>query len=290
MNNRVAASLAVRDTESCLAALSWLAPMVAMAEVRLDLMESFDLRRLIAMSPCPLIVTCRAPREGGRFAGTEAERLDILREAIDLGCAYVDVEWDSVAKLRRARGGDTRLIASRHWHDCMPSSLLAAYESLRGEADAVKLVGLARRLADMFPVFDLMKRATDPVIGLAMGEQGRLTRLLGPCFAHCLLTYGAATRADVTAPGQYAVSEVVELYHLNAVGAHTSVHLHLCASPESANAIVDKNSVAEPGRMLHVPIIACADEADELARGLREYLPHLRVSADRQLSLALPEL
>src|SRR5215216_3947572 len=95
--NRVAVSLALPDTEACLAALDQLGPRIGMAEIRLDLMERFDLARLIAGSPCPLILTCRPPREMGRFSGSEAERLAILAQAIRMEAAYVDVEWDSVA-------------------------------------------------------------------------------------------------------------------------------------------------------------------------------------------------
>src|SRR5436305_15284837 len=93
MTNRIAVSLAPPDTDVCLSLLGELASRIGMAEVRLDLMDSFDLPRLIAAAPCPLIITCRPPREGGRFAGSEAERLDILAQAMDPGWAYVDVGW-----------------------------------------------------------------------------------------------------------------------------------------------------------------------------------------------------
>src|SRR5579862_8347981 len=97
--NKIAAALALPDTQTCLDTLHALKDAISMAEVRLDLMETFDLPRLVADAPCPLIITCRPPREGGRFNGPEAERLDILALAMDLGCAYVDGEWDSIAAL-----------------------------------------------------------------------------------------------------------------------------------------------------------------------------------------------
>jgi 3-dehydroquinate dehydratase type I len=289
MGNRVAASIASRDTDACLTALEGLAPYVAMAEVRLDLMESFDLRRLISGAASPLIVTCRAPREGGNFAGSEKERLDILQEAMDLECDYVDVEWDCVVELRRRRNSNTKLIASRHWRQGMPSSLRPDYESLRAEADAVKLVGFAQRLVDVFPVFDFMRRAETPVIGLAMGECGRLTRLLGPCFAQCLLTYCAINSDGVTAPGQFALSEMIDVYHLDEAGPETPIRLHLCATPESARAAISKNSKAKGGTALHVAVVVAPDEADEFLSGVREYLPQAEVWPDERLSLCLPE-
>ena len=94
--NRVAASLAREDTDSCLRELDRLAPRIGLAEVRLDLMRTFDISKLVANSPVPLILTCRPEREGGGFTGPESERAGILRTAWESGCAYIDVEADSL--------------------------------------------------------------------------------------------------------------------------------------------------------------------------------------------------
>jgi 3-dehydroquinate dehydratase type I len=147
MPNKVAASLALPDAEQCLARLRTLAPQITLAEIRLDLMDSFDLPRLIAEAPCPLIITCRPPREGGQFHGNEAERLELLAQAMNLGCAYVAIEWDSLeafATLASRSQGSTRLIVSRHWLGLMPDDLWSIYATLRSRAEVVKLVGLAR--------------------------------------------------------------------------------------------------------------------------------------------------
>jgi 3-dehydroquinate dehydratase/shikimate dehydrogenase len=290
MTNRIAASLAMPDTERCLATLHQLAPEVGMAEIRLDLMDSFDLPRLIAEAPCPLIITCRPPREGGRFTGSEDDRLAILTQAMDLGAAYVDVEWDSLAALSPRRCTGTKLIASRHWFDHVPASLSSVYAALRTQADVVKLVGAARRVADTLPIFDLLRRAMTPVIGLAMGQAGRLTRLLAPCFPPCLLTYGAPAPEAVTAPGQLTVSQMRDLYQLQAVGPHTAIHLHLCAAAASADAVIDKNASVIPGERLYVPVVVSLEEAAEIASGLRAYLAHVTLTADSSLAAALPEM
>src|SRR5262249_46476415 len=129
------------DTDACLATLRALAASISLAEIRLDLMASFDLPRLIGEAPCPLIITCRPSREGGAFSGTENERLDILAQAMDLGCTYIDGEWDCIGALAERRSSATRLIVSRHWTDRMPADLWATYEALRSQADVVKLVG-----------------------------------------------------------------------------------------------------------------------------------------------------
>ena len=274
--NRVAASLALPDTETCLMMLRRLKDQIGMAEIRLDLMESFDLARLISDAPCPLIMTCRPPREGGRFAGTENERLAILRQAIQLECAYVDIEWDSFDALLESPRTSTQLIVSRHWTDDMPAELLSAYDALKSRADAVKLVGMAHSETDMLPVFELLQKADKPVIAIAMGEAGALTRLLSPCFDSCLLTYGASSTEAITAAGQLTVSEMVNVYKLHLVNSQTAIRVHLCADKESAAAAVKQNSHTN-GELLHVGLVVEAQDIPRLADGMRSAISNLKL-------------
>lgn len=290
MPHNIAVSLAPRDTESCLKMLQTVAPMISMAEIRLDLMETFDLPQLVLQAPCPLIITCRPPREGGRFSGSEEQRLAILAHAMRLDCAYVDVEWDCVRALAERRGSSsTRLIASRHWNEHMPASFAQPYSELAQHADVVKLVGLARQPRDLLPVLALLHDATTPVIALAMGDAGRPIRLIAPCFASCLLTYGAATSAELTAPGQLTVAEMIDQYHLDAVGPHTQVHLHLCAEPAAAPVIIQQNQAVRPGDDLFLPLVVPPTQVHELIDGLRAYVPRLTITVDDQLAAGLAD-
>ena len=289
MTHKVAVSLAPRDTDACLQVLAECGSLASMAEIRLDLMESFDLPRLQALSPCPLIITCRPQREGGRFAGSEEERLAILRQAIELECAYIDVEWDCIDLFAERAGMKTQVIVSRHWFDHMPETLDDVYAALAPRADVVKLVGLAQQPTDLLPALSLLRNATGPVIALAMGEVGRLIRLIGPCFPQCLLTYGAASQTDVTAPGQLSVAEMVQRYHLNEAGPHTQIHLHLCTSDEIAQAIAEKNDEAEPGADLYLPLRVPLEQAVEVTSGFRALVPGVQVTADPSLSAVLTQ-
>ena len=63
-------------------------------ELRLDfLAKAPDFKRLLAHKPVPMIATVRRPQDGGRWSGTEEERLMLLRQAI-------------VARLRLGRSGN----------------------------------------------------------------------------------------------------------------------------------------------------------------------------------------
>jgi 3-dehydroquinate dehydratase type I len=249
--NRVAASLATEDTDSCLRELDRLAPQIGLAEVRLDLMRTFDISELVAKSPVPLILTCRPERERGGFTGPESERMGILRSARDHGCAYIDVEADCLDDVAGWGGGSpTLVIASQHWYGRMPSDLQDQYLDLRDRCAVVKLVGTALSAADVLPVLELLRDATTPVIGMAMGAPGTCTRILAPAFPHTVLTYGAATAVAATAPGQITVDEMTDRYALHLVTPDTRVYVHVTRPDDALSA----QQQAEPGAELHVPL------------------------------------
>jgi 3-dehydroquinate dehydratase type I len=69
-------------------------------ELRIDEIDRPDLERLRDVGRelgKPLLLTCRSPREGGAFPGTEGERLAILERAVALGFDYVDFEIDALS-------------------------------------------------------------------------------------------------------------------------------------------------------------------------------------------------
>jgi 3-dehydroquinate dehydratase type I len=280
-SNKVAASLAPLDTPSCLAELERLAPQIGLAEVRLDLMASFDVEKLVAGSPVPLVLTCRPERERGGFTGPEAERLAVLRAACEAGAAYIDVETDNLDRVAGWDGSPTRIIASQHWYDTMPAGLHDTYLGLKGRCDVVKLVGTAPEPADVLPVLELLARATTPVIAMAMGAAGTCTRILAPAFRHTVLTYGSAAAASQTAPGQLTVDEMTGRYALDTVDPSTRVHLHVTSSDQHDQAVLEAQEKAPRGAELHVSLRTSAHDAPALAARVADALPGVTVQVER---------
>src|SRR6187455_752593 len=64
-----------------------------LVELRLDGVKDVDVRGALHGRRTPAVVTCRAAWEGGRFDGSEDERRAILRQALESGAEFVDVEW-----------------------------------------------------------------------------------------------------------------------------------------------------------------------------------------------------
>src|SRR5688572_25739282 len=69
------------------------ASVADMVELRLDGVTDVDVAGALHGRTRPVLVTCRAAWEGGRFDGSEDARLGILAEAIRGGSEFVDVEW-----------------------------------------------------------------------------------------------------------------------------------------------------------------------------------------------------
>lgn len=199
------------------------------------------IQRLLAASPAPSIVTIRSEDEGGTWVGTEQDRISLL-EAIGTGDhppAYIDLElaaWRSSANLRQkvrlaiahadqVRDISTRLILSSHDFGGRPSDLLARVAGM-AEEDACaigKLVYMARSLRDCLEMFDLLASRPKPLIAIAMGEFGTMSRILAPKFGG-FLTFAAFDPGGGTAPGQPTIDELVSTYRFDRIGRDTRVY------------------------------------------------------------------
>ena len=273
--NRVAVALGLHNTDKTLATLNHLGSYVGLAEVRLDMMDEFDLERIVTASPCPLVITCRPVREGGNYAGDEQDRLAILTRASELNCAYVDVEWDSVESLVN-KGESTKVIVSRHCYDTVIEDPWGQYLDLRTRADAVKLVGFASRVSDSLTMLELMSKADTPVIAIAMGPAGIATRMLAPCFDACLLTYGAINQDVRTAPGQISVKEMVEQYALHQISETTQVKIYLYTKEADESALRPKCGGGDGS--LRIALHVRANELKAVANRLEALSPRFTVT------------
>ena len=109
------------------------ASIADMVELRLDGVADIDVRAALQGRSRPVLVTCRAAWEGGRFDGSEDDRLQILGDAIRGGAEFVDVEWRADRKTLPSPG-DTRLVISHHDFSGVPGDVEARVQSMRAES------------------------------------------------------------------------------------------------------------------------------------------------------------
>lgn len=199
--------------------------------------------RLVTECPLPCIATCRAASEGGHYDGDEPARISLLQRLATADGAgehpprYIDVELETLARSANIRqkiaqaverpGRDltTSLILSFHDFGGRPADLTRRVLRMQEEpaARVLKVAFRARSLRDNVELFELLARRDRPMIALAMGEYGLMSRVLAPKFGG-FLTFASLRPESATAPGQPTVRELLDLYRFRSIGPATAVY------------------------------------------------------------------
>jgi 3-dehydroquinate dehydratase/shikimate dehydrogenase len=176
-----------------------------------------------------LIATCRRVKSGGKYRGSVENQLDILVKAAQLGCQLLDVEIESAI-----------LMKSRQWEKLKKvAALILSFHDFRGTkhlektfakmkefpADFLKVVTTANSLHDNVELMRFLQSKSDDnaMVGVCMGEQGIISRVLG-VRAGSVFTFGAANPGEETAPGQIAARTLFDTFRIDKVDAATRVY------------------------------------------------------------------
>lgn len=262
-------------------------------ELRLDYVNQpatviARLRRFLDYRPEVLaIATCRRAVNGGRFRGSAAAQLDILSKAARAGCQLVDLELQSALRLKPEQVQRLRSQAALilSYHDFRATGKLeVAFTKMRSvPADFYKVVSTAKSLYDNVVMMKFLHAHSDKysMIGLCMGEQGVISRVLG-VRAGSVFTFAAATPGEETAPGQIAGRTLRDVYRIDLVDAATKVYgvagdpVAHSLSPPMMNAAFRRESVNGVYVTLHAKkvsdLLACV--RDIPLHGLSVTMPY----------------
>src|SRR5271166_6285098 len=149
-------------------------------------------------------------------------------------------------------------------------------------ADFYKLVSTAATLYDNVVMMKFLEAHSGrhEMVGLCMGEQGIISRVLG-VRAGSIFTFGAATRGEETAPGQATAGELRSIYRIENVDAATQVYgvagdpVEHSLSPVMMNAAFRREAVNGVYLALH-------------AKSLKDLLACVRDIPIRGLSITMP--
>jgi 3-dehydroquinate dehydratase/shikimate dehydrogenase len=226
-------------------------------ELRLDWVQDVDVAAALAGRRKPVIVTCRAKWEGGRFEGDEATRLRLLAEAITLGAEYVDVEWKADRRALPTHP-KTTLVLSHHDFHGMPADLPGLVRAMAGErAGIVKVAVMPTRLADCVALRDAMTLDV-PHVAIAMGPIGQVTRV-APALFGSLWTYGGTA-----APGQTTVADLIDTYRVGRQSSSTELYA-VTGSPLAHSASPAMHNAAFAALGLDAVYVTLeTDDADQL--------------------------
>jgi 3-dehydroquinate dehydratase/shikimate dehydrogenase len=188
------------------------------------------IKRFVEYYPQALVMcTCRREASGGRFKGSIASQLEILTKAAAAGCQLLDVELQTAV---RAKPEQLEKLRSRaalilSFHDFRATKTLdeTLEKMSRFAADIYKVVGTATTLYDNVTMMKFLehKGDTHSLVGLCMGEQGIISRVLG-VRAGSVFTFGAISPDERTAPGQVTAQELRSTYRIEQVDAATRVY------------------------------------------------------------------
>ena len=203
-----------------------------LVEIRADgLKDKRELTKLIKQAKSktnlPIILTIRMKNEGGAFEGTEEERVQCIKEGLEL-VDFVDIELrmdkekrDEIIAIAKSNG--VKVILSYHDFEKTPEedemkSVLAEEEA--AGADIAKLALTANFSSDVIRLLNVTQQMREklkiPLCTISMGKAGTIARIASPIFGSAL-TYGYITKE--TAPGQLSVGELDSM--LRAVGVRT---------------------------------------------------------------------
>lgn len=214
---------------------------------------------LVSRCPLPCIVTCRPVLEGGHYDGPDNARISLMQrlatpdtssvapeETPERAPQYLDIELSTYARSanvkqkvnlavdhpEQLRDVSTGLILSLHDFHTRPPDLIRRLRDMFSEpaARVVKVAYRARSLRDNLELLDILAEVRagagaigKPMIALAMGPFGLMSRVLAPKF-DAFLTFASLRRSTATAPGQPIISELVDLYRFRSITSTTRVY------------------------------------------------------------------
>jgi len=190
-------------------------------EVRLDFLKTEQVPEAIEIIKKDLyriVCTLRPKAEGGKFKGSEKERVAILKLIAEYTPYLLDVEFNTLKKnpslVKYLKNTNVKILVS--WHDFKKTPNTAELKNKMNQmskfSSNVKIVSTAKSTDDSARMLELYsKKGKNNLIAFAMGDLGRISRIL------CLYLgspYTYVSLGKAVAPGQFSVDEIKKIIDL----------------------------------------------------------------------------
>ncbi len=219
---KVCVTVLSKGTKEAISKIKKAEQLADLIELRLDYMEEFNLRDLINATTLPLLITYRSPEEGGFKKDIDPyKKIESLKEAIELGVEYVDIEYEFEKALRDElirNKGKANLVLSKHFFEPVQHKILEEYaKRLFDEgADIGKLIGYASCWEDNLIFLNLVEKYSRmgyKFISFAMGPYGTISRIMCPMLGGAW-TYACLSEEEKAASGQLTVYNIKKIWEL----------------------------------------------------------------------------
>lgn len=218
-SDMICAPIMARNNAEALIKLAEAEALADMIEIRLDVMETFDLEEIIRAVSKPIMVTYRSKGQGGEGSADYGTRTSYLMNAIETGADFLDVEFSMPLEFRKnlsRRRNTCQLIVSTHLLNGTPSreKLERSLRKMTATgADIVKIVTLARAPEDNIRVLGLIPLAKNlgiKIIAFCMGPLGLISRIASPLMGG-YLTFASLETGEESASGQIPIWEMKKI-------------------------------------------------------------------------------
>ena len=188
------------------------------AEIRFDFLNPNavpDALQLIRKDLRKCVCTLRPVSEGGKFSGSEKNRISIMKLIAEYNPFLLDIELNTLSKnknlLHYLKSTGTDILVSWHSFKQTPgiSVLKKKLVQMKKFSNNIKIVTMAKSVNDATRVLSLYKNNNTKLIAFSMGNYGRISRIL------CLFLgspYTYVSLGKPVAPGQFSVDEVKSIF------------------------------------------------------------------------------
>ncbi|MGH7127161.1 MAG: type I 3-dehydroquinate dehydratase, partial [Planctomycetaceae bacterium] len=178
-----------------------------------------DVGDLLTVTTKPILVSCRRKQDGGKWEGSEDERMQLLRQAIVAGPAYIELELDVAGGIPRF--GDTKRVVSFNSYKPLANVEDVFKQAKQVKSDVVKFTWPTPTLEAAWPLLAAVTKKRDlPVVGQGIGPAGLAFSLLGRKYGSPWI-YAALEQGMEAFEGEPTVGELDEVYAWRDIGPKT---------------------------------------------------------------------
>jgi 3-dehydroquinate dehydratase-1 len=190
-------------------------------EIRFDFIKPENIPQVLEIvkkDMKKIVCTLRPKSEGGKFTGSEKERIAIIKLIAEYNPFLLDIEFNTMKHdqnlVKYLKKTKTDLLISDHDFKKTPSSteLKKKFNKMSKFSPNLKIVTTARSTDDATRVLQLYsKKGKTNLIAFAMGNSGRISRILS-LYLGSPFTY--VSLGKPIAPGQFSVDEINKIINL----------------------------------------------------------------------------
>lgn len=227
---KICISLCSKTADDLFAKIAQAEPLADVIELRFDCLDPDQVDAAIEQLPAIdtiYLITYRPSEQGGMRVLPLNARLMFWKKvlpALEGRDILIDLEADINFPFRF---DETKVIRSTHFFNDPPSDLRPTFFDLADLGDGiVKIAASADDITDTIPAWKLLETAEREeriAIPIAMGEAGKITRILGPARG-AFMTYAALDEPDATAPGQITAADLIDVFRVKNHSPATKVH------------------------------------------------------------------